>query len=210
VCWPRLITGYPEGRGPSYERLQLARASDGSLLEVVCVHDRDMSGRGIGRYYALAAQAAALLPTDFLSHPDLITQPDPPCTGRTPFREADRWTWCVFRCLRLANLLRSQQIPEARAEAFWFAGDAFAASAAAIRLGLLSPQTSLSGTPCAPTEGSKGKTGRPPDSRKQEVVKCVRELKANRTPWKNISDAVFEKFKVRYTAETLRGYLKSG
>src|SRR5262249_28652909 len=57
---------------------------------------------------------------------------------------------------------------------------------------------------------SPGKTGRPPDGRKQEVVNYVRKLRAKKTQWKVIPAAVFEKFKVRYTAETLRGYLKSG
>jgi hypothetical protein len=55
-----------------------------------------------------------------------------------------------------------------------------------------------------------GKPGRPPDPRKQDVVKYVRELRDKDTLWKVIPDMVFQKFKVRYTAETLRGYLKSG
>jgi hypothetical protein len=54
------------------------------------------------------------------------------------------------------------------------------------------------------------KTGRPPDLKKQEIVEYVRELRKENMPWKNIPDAVFEKFQVRYTAETLRGYLKNG
>jgi hypothetical protein len=58
--------------------------------------------------------------------------------------------------------------------------------------------------------GSDGKPGRPPDSRKQAVVKYVRDLRVDNTPWKDIPDKVFNKFGVRYTAETLRGYLKSG
>lgn len=58
----------------------------------------------------------------------------------------------------------------------------------------------------APTK----KTGRPQDPTKQEVVKYVSELRDKQVPWKKIPDAVFKKFKVRYTAETLRGYLKSG
>ena len=52
--------------------------------------------------------------------------------------------------------------------------------------------------------------GRPPDGTKLKVVAYVRELRAEQTPWKGIPGAVFKRFGVRYTAETLRGYLKSG
>ncbi|AWM37123.1 hypothetical protein GobsT_49530 [Gemmata obscuriglobus] len=54
------------------------------------------------------------------------------------------------------------------------------------------------------------KTGRPLDDTKPEVVKYVRELREKKVPWKYIPDAVFQQFKVRYTSETLRGYLKNG
>jgi hypothetical protein len=55
-----------------------------------------------------------------------------------------------------------------------------------------------------------GKVGRPLDGRKQEIVKFVRDLREKNTPWKDIPDAVFQEFKIRYTSETLRGYLKNG
>jgi hypothetical protein len=57
---------------------------------------------------------------------------------------------------------------------------------------------------------SNRKAGRPSDPTKAKVVRFVRELRKKKTLWKNIPDAVFQKFKLRYTSETLRGYLKSG
>ena len=54
------------------------------------------------------------------------------------------------------------------------------------------------------------KAGRPPNELKHSVVAYVRELRSKQTPWKEIPDAVFREFKIRYTTETLRGYLKSG
>ena len=58
--------------------------------------------------------------------------------------------------------------------------------------------------------GSTRKTGRPPNPMKQEVVKFVRELRDKNTPWKDIPEAVFKEFGIRYTSETLRGYLNAG
>jgi hypothetical protein len=62
-----------------------------------------------------------------------------------------------------------------------------------------------------PQDGdSVRRTGRPPDPRKREIVSYVRELREKRPPWSAIPDAVFERFKIRYTSETLRGYVKDG
>ncbi len=54
------------------------------------------------------------------------------------------------------------------------------------------------------------RVGRPPCERKQEVTNLVRKLRASEMPWKEIPDAVFKELGIRYTSETLRGYLKSG
>ncbi|HEX4612168.1 MAG TPA: hypothetical protein VH092_28500, partial [Urbifossiella sp.] len=61
-----------------------------------------------------------------------------------------------------------------------------------------------------PTSRGARRTGRPQDKTKQAVVDFVRELRNQQVTWKNIPDAVFKKLKVRYTSETLRGYLKDG
>jgi len=52
--------------------------------------------------------------------------------------------------------------------------------------------------------------GRPRDENKQKVVEFVREQRAQDVPWKQIPAAVQKQFGVKYTAETLRGYLKDG
>ncbi|QEL19850.1 hypothetical protein [Limnoglobus roseus] len=54
------------------------------------------------------------------------------------------------------------------------------------------------------------RTGRPPDARKKEITEFARELRTRKVPWKSIPDAVFNKYGVKYSSETLRGYLKGG
>jgi hypothetical protein len=53
-------------------------------------------------------------------------------------------------------------------------------------------------------------TGRPHEKRKQVIVKYVRGLRAEGIVRKQIPEAVLRQFRVKYTAETLRGYLKGG
>jgi hypothetical protein len=139
VCSPNTWVARRDGGGPSFERVTLAAAVDRSDVEMVWVHDHYTNCRGVERYAALAARAASLVPAAALSRTDMITPPGVACTGRVPHREADRWTWLVLRGLYAAGLLRSAPVPGVRGTAFWFAGTAFAAGAAAFRLGLIPP-----------------------------------------------------------------------
>jgi hypothetical protein len=83
--------------------------------------------------------------------------------------------------------------------------DPWAASIAALSDIISPPRTTVPSDICPGppvVAGSGKKPGRPRDRTKQKVVNFVRRLRAKKTPWKTIPDAVFEKFKVRYSSET--------
>jgi hypothetical protein len=130
---------------PQPLRHALGASEDRSICEMLYVFDHRSFRHLTESYYSLAAQASALLPPDSASRRHLITAPSVKCNVRSRISEDDRWTWFALTRLHEVGLLRSQQLPEARAEAYWFAGDAFVSSRAVI---------ALMGDPAGPQEGN--------------------------------------------------------